>query len=292
MNDDWEPGPGEDWPSSEQSLEAWHGLPQATLGMRLVVRRPDDVWPVVRPWLGELAEVTRPFVDESGPSPYARYSRSGIRLDGKRIPDIEPAALENMRVSYEKFAGGAGSWDMGDREATADGVIGLASASVFTDDDDQIEGNAHLNLIDRGGVGLPAELEEGWAEFLRKAVATSDVLYGEIVSPASALYFMEGLTAYEERTGRPPTWRVIHEQVETRLRGCGWVTWIPERFASVLGGGKMRESGLFHSVTEVDDKGVLVQATKRSSEYTEEKARIIEEFLHPVLEPEGSTRLQ
>lgn len=273
----------EDWPGADSWGEAWQKKSWTPLGLRLCMRRPEVVWEVMHPWLADFADATRRYVDDAGPRPHARYLRLGSDLgNGEWVGEIEPSNLERLRSSYEDFVGGVGGWTMGDSKSTATGVIGLARAAIDTDES-QIFGAAKLFYIDGGKMGVPTELENSWIAFLSQMVTRFDVLYGEI---APRLDDQDDLTEYEKATGRKPNWQVTYAEVETRLRGCGWVTWIPSHFLSVLGVDNLRTSGAFYSVTQIEGKGALAQATERSSEYTYEKERIVQAFLRPVLEPD------
>ena len=269
-------------PSTTPWREHWRDLPTSSLGLRIVLRIPADPRSLVRIWMG-FAAPNQLCVAADGPAPYATFVRVGSDLGrGEWVGKATDTNLERVVDSYASYGGGVCAWKMGDAQTDREGGLGLATSRLLSDDPERATGTARIFLIDREGAGVPRVIEAAWLEFFRRIGREFDVLYGEI-SPD--LDDEKRLTGYEMRTGRRPTGRVINLEIEQRLRGCGWVTWVPARFAQVLDLDLLASTGAFHRIERFGDHGVLLQATETSREFTEARQVQVERLLHSVLEP-------
>lgn len=271
------------YPSTTPWHEAWWDLPTSRLGLRITLRRPADVPMLVRAWL-RLADVDRAYLVEAGPHPDATYSRLGADMGGGQWrADATEASRAKLEGSYGAYAGGLCGWSMSDIKTTRDGALVHAHGVLVTDDPDYTSADARTVIIDKSDAGVPLEMERAWVDFLRGLVRDYEVLYAEISPDLDER--QQELTNYEVRTGRRENYRVMFLEIQDRLRGCGWITWVPSRFLSRLDLEVIRSSGAIYSVEEVAECGLLIQATERAHQFTAASERALEDLLRPVLEP-------
>ena len=270
-------------PSTEPWVETWRDLPTSTLGLRIVLRRPADMASLVRAWL-EFVEPHRPLIADGSRGASGQFVRIGSQLgNGEWLGDVTEENLERVVDSYRPYAGGVCAWNMTDPETDVDGALAVARASLHSDRDDMPTGSGAVIVIDREGHGVPPGLEDAWVDFLGRLGRDFEILYGE-VSPH--LDPDRTQTEYEARTGRRATYRTEYLEIEDRLRGCGWTTWVPSSFLPALDIDAILSSG-FHRVEEVKDRGLLIRVTERAHEFTDEHQTQLEAHLRAVLEPTG-----
>lgn len=275
-------------PSTTPWHEAWWDLPSSSLRLSLSLRKPENVAPLIYAWMTEFADANRAFLVEDGPDPHATYLRLGCAElgNGEWLADATEANRDRLVASYASYAGGVCAWDFGDPKTTADGALGSGHASLQTDDPDLATGTARGIIIDSSGAGVPQPMESAWTGFLFGLVRDFDVLHAEISPGLKGIGDDGTMTNYEVRTGRRPTYRVQFLEVEERLRGCGWITWVPSNFVSRLDLAALRASEAIYRPEDVVGRGLLLQATERAHEFTEEIESELENILQPVLEPD------
>ncbi|MFB9313830.1 hypothetical protein [Nocardioides plantarum] len=130
---------------------------------------------------------------------------------------------------------------------------------------------------------IPDETANRWADFASTFLAELNVpvLYGHV---ANDVHDTQGGTAFEEET---PGLLEFSAFESGRLRGYSWVTVITASQARSLGGvASLGSSRAFSTVSETASGAVVLRATERLCDYTDEAVEKVWTALAPIL-PHG-----
>ncbi|MEV8320155.1 hypothetical protein AB0Q95_39000 [Streptomyces sp. NPDC059900] len=126
------------------------------------------------------------------------------------------------------------------------------------------------------------DAQQRWESFLRDQVERhGSVLYASVADDAD---YITGRTALEDGLGL-----LLGDtlpELETTLRGYGWLTVCSPGVLTALGGvPALRAGGAFAEVAPLPGGGAWLKATDRIHAYTEARVRAVFEALAPVLPP-------
>ncbi|MEU6767814.1 hypothetical protein ABZ916_35565 [Streptomyces sp. NPDC046853] len=126
------------------------------------------------------------------------------------------------------------------------------------------------------------DAQRRWESFLRHQVESrGSVLYASVADDAD---YITGRTALEDGLGLLPGDTL--PELETTLRGYGWLTVCSPGVLTALGGvPALRAGGAFAEVAPLPGGGAWLKATDRIHAYTDARVRAVFDALAPVLPP-------
>jgi hypothetical protein len=254
--------------------------PLLSLRMRLYVRRPTNIEHLVSAW-AELGDQTRSLLEDGASVPHTYLVRLGCDLgNGEWSGSWSHANMSKVVRSYSDWAGGTFTWAVGnvDLWGKRNGPPLTVRATFDSDDPDFVRGTAEFCCEANDSVAESVEVL--WLRFFEMVAGDVDLIYAEI---APRFEMRESRTTWEQKSGVRPSYNGMYLEGGEQLRGCGWVTWLPDRLTSVLPLEVITASGVFYRSIPVEGRGVVLCATTRAHGYTEAKELEVEALLRPVL---------